>query len=129
MNDGSAVITGLLLAFTLPAATPLWMAAMGAFVAVFMVKQLFGGLGYNIFNPALAARAVLLASFPVAMTAWSEPVGRWLSADAVSAASSLGLLKEAALKGDRAGAALRLPTRCSWATCPARWGRPPSWPC
>ncbi len=99
VNDGSAVITGLLLAFTLPAGTPLWMTALGAAIAVFMVKQLFGGLGYNIFNPALAARAVLLASFPVAMTAWSAPVARWLSVDAVSAASFLGTMKEAALKG------------------------------
>ncbi len=99
VRDGSAVVTGLLLAFTLPATTPLWMVALGAVIAVFLVKQLFGGLGYNIFNPALAARAVLLASFPVAMTAWSEPVTRWLSVDAVSAASALGVIKEALLKG------------------------------
>jgi electron transport complex protein RnfD len=105
VRDGSAVVTGLLLAFTLPATIPLWMVALGAAVAIFMVKQLFGGLGFNIFNPALAARAVLLSSFPVAMTAWSEPAARWLAADAVSAASALGVLKEAALKGAAAAQA------------------------
>jgi electron transport complex protein RnfD len=93
VKDGSAVVTGLLLAFTLPPSTPLWMAALGAFVAIFLVKQLFGGLWYNIFNPALAARAVLLASFPVALTSWNSPVPRFL-ADGVSAASALGSLKE-----------------------------------
>jgi electron transport complex protein RnfD len=101
VEDGSAAVTGVLLAFTLPVQTPLWMAGFGAFVAVFLVKQLFGGLGYNIFNPALAARAVLLASFPVAMTAWSAPVLSLGGVDATSAASLLGLIKEAA----RAGAA------------------------
>jgi Na+-translocating ferredoxin:NAD+ oxidoreductase subunit D len=96
LYDGSAVVSGLLLAFTLPPTTPLWMAALGGFAAIFLVKQLFGGLGYNIFNPALAARAILLASFPVAMTAWSLPAAGFLSADAVSAASALGALKESA---------------------------------
>lgn len=94
--DGSAVVTGLLLAFTAPVSSPLWMILIGAVVAIFLVKQLFGGLGYNIFNPALAARAVLLSSWPVAMTAWSQPVTSWLKADIVTAASPLGLLKEAA---------------------------------
>jgi electron transport complex protein RnfD len=94
VRDGSAVVTGLLLAFTLPSTTPLWMVALGAFVAVFLVKQLFGGLGYNIFNPALAARAVLLASFPVQLTSWSLPVSNFFSPDAVSAASALGAYKE-----------------------------------
>jgi Na+-translocating ferredoxin:NAD+ oxidoreductase subunit D len=98
LYDGSAVVTGLLLAFTLPSTTPLWITALGAFVAVFLVKQLFGGLGFNIFNPALASRAVLLASFPVMMTAWSMPVTRFLGTDAVSAASALGALKESAAR-------------------------------
>lgn len=69
--DGSAVITGLLLAMNLPPQAPWWMAAIGSAFAVIVVKQLFGGLGFNIFNPALAARALLMASWPVYMTtAW-----------------------------------------------------------
>jgi electron transport complex protein RnfD len=99
VTDGSAVITGVLLAFTLPPQTPLWMVGIGAFLAVFLVKQLFGGLGFNVFNPALAARAILLSSFPVAMTAWAMPVLSFGGADAVSAASALGVLKEAARSG------------------------------
>ncbi len=99
IGDGSAVITGVLLAFTVPPQTPLWMIGLGAFLAVFLVKQLFGGLGYNIFNPALAARAILLSSFPVAMTAWASPVLSFGGADAVSAASALGIVKEAARSG------------------------------
>ncbi len=99
IRDGSAVVTGILLAFTLPVTIPLWMAAIGAIMAIFLVKQLFGGLGFNIFNPALAGRAILLSSWPVVMTSWSLPVlGRW-GADAVSSASLLGMLKEAARGG------------------------------
>jgi electron transport complex protein RnfD len=104
LSDGSAAVTGVLLAFTLPVLTPLWMAAIGAFAAIFLVKQLFGGLGYNIFNPALAARAILLSSFPVAMTAWSSPALSLGPVDAVSAASALGIVKEAARAGTAAGA-------------------------
>jgi electron transport complex protein RnfD len=96
IRDGSAVVTGLLLAFTCPVSSPWWMILIGAAAAIFLVKQLFGGIGYNIFNPALAARAILLSSWPVAMTAWSEPVRSFFRADAVSAATPLGLLKEAA---------------------------------
>jgi electron transport complex protein RnfD len=99
IRDGSAVVTGLLLAFTLPVQTPLWMAGAGAFVAIFLVKELFGGIGHNIFNPALAARAVLLSSFPVAMTAWSTPVLSLARLDATAAASALGIVKEAAKAG------------------------------
>jgi Na+-translocating ferredoxin:NAD+ oxidoreductase subunit D len=103
IRDGSAAVTGVLFAFTLPASVPLWMVVAGSVVAIFLVKQVFGGLGFNIFNPALAARAVLLASFPVAMTTWIKPVSSILSFDAVTAASALGLLKEKA-----AGAAYNL---------------------
>jgi Na+-translocating ferredoxin:NAD+ oxidoreductase subunit D len=105
VQDGSAVVTGLLLAFTLPVQTPIWMVAAGAFTAIFLVKQLFGGIGHNIFNPALAARAVLLASFPVAMTAWSTPVLALGRVDATAAASALGMVKEAA----KAGTAVSMP--------------------
>jgi len=99
VTDGSAAVTGILFAFTLPPTTPLWMVAIGGFLAIFVVKQLFGGLGYNIFNPALAARAILLASWPVTMTTWVEPVKSFLAMDAVTSASPLGILKEGLLAG------------------------------
>ncbi len=73
LGDGSAVVTGLLYGLTLPPTLPLWMAAVGGFVAILLGKALFGGLGANPFNPALAARAVLQATFPVAMTTWMAP--------------------------------------------------------
>ncbi len=66
--DGSAVITGLLLAMNVPPEAPVWMVVIGSFFAIIIVKQLFGGLGFNIFNPALAARAFMIASWPVHMT-------------------------------------------------------------
>jgi len=69
--DGSAVVTGVLLALTLPPGIPLWMAFLGAVVAVLVGKTLFGGLGNNVFNPSLVGRAFLQASFPVALTTWS----------------------------------------------------------
>ena len=103
--DGSALLTGILFAFNLPPTAPVWMIAIGSFIAIFLVKQLFGGLGYNIFNPALAARAVLLASWPVAMTTWTQPVNAFSLANAVTTASPLGLVKEAM----RAGIAPDLP--------------------
>lgn len=70
LKDGSAMITGLLLALTLPPGIPLWMAFLGGFIAISLGKLLFGGIGYNIFNPALVGRAFLQAAFPVAMTTW-----------------------------------------------------------
>jgi len=87
VKDGSAAVTGLLLALILPPTLPLWMAAIGAIIAIVLIKQLFGGLGFNIFNPALAARAALLASWPVAMTTWTQPL------DAVTTATPLFLMK------------------------------------
>jgi electron transport complex protein RnfD len=87
VKDGSAAVTGILLALVLPPTLPLWMAGVGAIVAVVMVKGLFGGLGFNIFNPALAARAILLASWPVAMTTWVTPI------DSLTTASPLFLAK------------------------------------
>ena len=71
VGDWSAVITGLLYGLTLPPGLPLWMVAVGGIVAIALGKALFGGLGYNAFNPALVGRAVLQAAFPVAMTTWS----------------------------------------------------------
>lgn len=70
--DGSAVLTGLLLGLTLPAGFPLWMAFVGGFAAIAFGKLIFGGLGQNVFNPALLGRAFLQASFPVAITTWPE---------------------------------------------------------
>lgn len=105
ITDGSAVVTGMLLAFTLPPTTPVWMVIIGAFLAIFLVKQLFGGLGYNIFNPALAARAILLSSWPVAMTTWIQPVKSFFALDATTSASVLGVLKEAQRTGDAVTAA------------------------
>lgn len=73
IRDYSAAITGLLLAFNVPASLPLWIVAVGAFVAIGIGKHVFGGLGHNPFNPALVGRAVLLASWPAQMTAWIAP--------------------------------------------------------
>lgn len=73
VTDGSAILTGLLLAFNLPANIPLWIVVIGALFAIGVVKMTFGGLGCNLFNPALAGRAFLLISFPVQMTTWPTP--------------------------------------------------------
>lgn len=99
ISDLSAVVTGLLFAFNLPVTVPLWMVVIGAFVAIIVVKQFFGGLGHNFMNPALAARAFLLASWALAMTTWIEPgTGMGLSLfatpDAVSSATPLAAMKE-----------------------------------
>jgi electron transport complex protein RnfD len=94
--DGSVIITGLLLAMTLPPDLSLDSAVIGAVVAVGLGKHVFGGLGHNIFNPALVGRAFLQTAFPVAMTTWSAPAA--FSVDAVTYATPLGNLKfEAAL--------------------------------
>lgn len=74
IGDGSAAITGLLLALTLPPGLPLWMGAVGAFIAIIPGKALFGGLGCNIFNPTLVGRAFLQAAFPAAMADWTMPL-------------------------------------------------------
>jgi len=71
--DGSAALTGLLLAMNVPAGAPLWMVALGSFLAIAIGKHVFGGLGYNPFNPALVGRAILVASWPIRMTAWVGP--------------------------------------------------------
>ena len=100
ITDLSAVITGILLAFNLPPSLPTWMAVVGSVFAILVAKQLFGGIGYNPFNPALAGRVMLLISFPVFMTAWSSwqipaPVG----VDALTTATPLGLVKTTLLTG------------------------------
>lgn len=88
-GESSAVITGLLLAFCVPPTLPVWMAVTGTVFSIVIAKHLFGGLGQNIFNPALIGRAFLLASFPVAMTTWSSPL------DGLTTATPLGIMKEA----------------------------------
>lgn len=105
--DGSATITGLLLGLTLPAGFPLWMTALGSAFAIVFGKQIWGGLGQNVFNPALVGRAFLQAAFPVAITTWPAPGGGFFTlhgdlfalplthpvTDAVTSATPLGLLK------------------------------------
>lgn len=86
--DGSAVITGLLFALILPPRLPIWMAVIGAVFSIAIVKEAFGGLGYNIFNPALAGRAFLSVCFPGEMTTWVLPT--YFNIDAVTGASPLG---------------------------------------
>lgn len=102
VTDGSAVLTGLLLAFNLPPAVPLWLPAIGSAFAIIFAKQLFGGLGYNFINPALAGRAFLMASWPLFMTkAWLAPANGTLSGiDGITSATPLSLLKNAANYGD-----------------------------
>ncbi|MEW5767756.1 MAG: RnfABCDGE type electron transport complex subunit D [bacterium] len=92
--DGSAVVTGFLLALNLPSGAPLWMAAVGSVVAIIIGKQVYGGLGNNPFNPALVARVFLLISWPLQMTTWPEPTLRQSGLDAVTTATPLGVLKE-----------------------------------
>jgi len=105
LGDASAALTGILLGLNLPASSPWWLTLIGAFVAIVIAKQIYGGLGYNPFNPALVARVVLLISFPVQMTSWTAPAPLSMSFDAVTSATPLGRAKEAvmlhgALPGD-----------------------------
>jgi electron transport complex protein RnfD len=107
LGDGSALLTGLLLGLTLPPALPLWMGFLGGAVSIGLGKLIWGGLGQNLFNPALVGRAFLLATFPAAMTTWSAQGSDLLRVyasnlaapllrgdyDAVSAATPLGLMK------------------------------------
>lgn len=99
--DGSALITGLLLAFNLPSNLPIWMIISGSLVAIGIAKLSFGGLGFNIFNPALVGRVFLLVAFPVQMTSWpSAMVNNTTLVDAVTGATSLGMIKEGLLFGE-----------------------------
>ena len=107
--DGSGVLTGLLLGLTLPPSLPLWMAFVGGMVAIGLGKLIWGGLGQNLFNPALVGRAFLLATFPIAMTTWTSAAGpgqffeinasnlaapfMHVDYDGVSSATPLGLMK------------------------------------
>jgi electron transport complex protein RnfD len=107
LTNGSAVLTGVLLGLTLPPGLPLWMAALGGVVAIALGKLIWGGLGHNLFNPALVGRAFLQAAFPIAITTWAAPAGplalrasnlappflRPAAVDAVTAATPLNLMK------------------------------------
>ncbi|HCC69380.1 MAG TPA: electron transporter RnfD, partial [Nitrospiraceae bacterium] len=94
VSDGSAFLTGLLLGLNLPSSLPLYQPVIGSMVAIVITKHLFGGLGYNIFNPALIGRTFMIVTWPRAMTTWYEPVASITSMDAVTTATPLGILKE-----------------------------------
>lgn len=91
IGDLSAALTGMLIAFNLPSGLPYWIAILGSFVAIVIVKQLFGGIGKNIVNPAITARIVLFISFATEMTTWTVPR---MAADTTSTATPLGILAE-----------------------------------
>ena len=117
LSDGSALVTGWLLALSLPPWAPWWIGAVGGLSATMLAKQVFGGLGYNLFNPAMVARVFLLISFPVQMTAWIAPMpitataspgfhdglliflGSTPRLDAVASASLLGFAKTELSRG------------------------------
>ena len=97
INDGSALVTGILLAFNVPTNIPSWILIIGAFVSIGIAKMSFGGLGKNPFNPALVGRVFLLISFPVQMTSWPVPkalFGGEAVTDAITGPTPLGILKE-----------------------------------
>ena len=98
IGDWSAAVTGVLLALNLPATSPWWMVLIGAIVAIGVAKLTFGGLGQNLFNPALVGRVFLLISFPVAMTNWGPVKGFIGNSDAVTGATPLGLAKEGGIE-------------------------------
>ena len=93
VSDLSAAVTGLLLALNLPPTIPIWMAIVGAVLAVALIKQLFGGLGQNFMNPAMGARVMMVVAWAGRMTAWIDP-----ATDAVTSATPLGILKEGGTK-------------------------------
>ena len=94
IGDGSAILTGILLAFNVPSNIPWWMVVVGGIVAIGIAKMSFGGLGKNPFNPALVGRVFMLISFPVAMTTWPVPNQNFWSVDVITGPTTLGLLKE-----------------------------------
>jgi electron transport complex protein RnfD len=105
ISDGSAVVTGLLLAFNVPSNLPVHIIVIGAIIAIGVAKMTFGGLGNNPFNPALVGRVFLLISFPVQMTSWPVPTGfKTGYADAVTGATPLGLLSEGVKNGEAVSA-------------------------
>jgi electron transport complex protein RnfD len=109
IRDGSAIVTGVLLAFNLPSNLPWWMVVIGAVFAIGIGKMTYGGLGNNPFNPALVGRVFLLISFPVQMTSWPLPgASRFHYLDASTGATPLGFLKEALRNGESVPDAMNL---------------------
>ena len=107
VGDLSAVVTGMLLSFVCPPSTPLWMILIGDFFAIIVVKQLFGGIGKNFVNPALAGRAFLLGSYADVMTTWVDPAANKAPlfggvADAVTTATPLAIMKSGDMEIGRA---------------------------
>lgn len=101
VGDGSAVVTGLLLAFNVPSNIPWWQLVIGSIFAIAVAKMSFGGLGKNPFNPALAGRVFMLISFPVDMTSWPLPLqNRFVLVDALTGPTSLGIVKEGVKHGE-----------------------------
>ena len=98
IGDWSVAVTGILLALNLPSTTPWWVVLIGAIVAIGVAKMTFGGLGQNVFNPALVGRVFLLISFPTYMTHWVQPQGLF-GVDAVTGATPLGVIKEGLMQG------------------------------
>lgn len=98
IGDLSAVVTGLLLAMNLPATTPWWVVFIGAVVAIGVAKMTFGGIGQNVFNPAITGRVFLLISFPTYMTDWTIPHGFIQNVDAVSGSTLLGRFSEGGMQ-------------------------------
>ncbi|MBQ4349462.1 MAG: RnfABCDGE type electron transport complex subunit D [Clostridia bacterium] len=109
VGDLSAVVTGIILAFNLPASMPLWMAVIGCLVAIVVVKQMFGGIGQNFVNPAMTARIILMTSFPTAMAKWVVPFTSAWHPDAVTAATPMAVLA-GVQGGDVSAAGDALPT-------------------
>lgn len=108
--DGSAALTGLILAFNMPSNLPWWIIVIGALVAIGVAKMTFGGLGQNIANPAILARVFLLISFPQQMTSWPKPGQLTSYADAATGATPLGLMKEALRDGKSVSEVADLPS-------------------
>jgi Na+-translocating ferredoxin:NAD+ oxidoreductase subunit D len=101
INDGSALVTGLLLAFNLPSNIPVYIIILGSFVSIVIAKMTFGGIGNNPFNPALVGRVFMLVSFPVKMTSWPLPQGFATGyTDAVTGATPLAIIKEGIKNGE-----------------------------
>lgn len=101
ITDGSALITGILLAFNVPSNLPIWMIIVGSLIAIAVAKLSFGGLGFNIFNPALVGRVFLLVCFPIQMTLWPTPVvNNTTLVDAITGETTLGIIKEGLLYGE-----------------------------
>ncbi len=109
LGDLSAVVTGIILAFNLPATLPLWMAAIGGIIAIVVVKQMFGGIGQNFVNPAMTARIILMVSFPTAMANWIASGQNAWEIDAITSATPMGQITEQLTEQIRDGVDFSLP--------------------